>query len=145
MMLKEVTWGCVVVDCCECQYSFLPAVAFRRGTYCNSTDYDSRHRKDDGVEDKDVLDRLERPRRIHKQIQPRVQHPALRNHHDQPCQVDHNDGANGVFPHAKVAEDDEQGLQHHAPRRECACPEVQAAAALEQDEERYVDFNADVP
>lgn len=117
----------------------------RVGMYCNDAHDNRRHGKHDRVEDQRPPDVPQHPLVVHDEVQPRVQHPALRDDHDEPRQVDHGDGAEEVLPQAKVGEEDEERLQDDAPGHERARPEVQALAPLEHHEERDVDLQPDVP
>lgn len=114
-------------------------------THCYGANHHGWYGKHNRVEDEDVFDAPEHVGRVHQQVQPRVEHPALRHHHDEPREVDERDGRHGVLPHAKVGEDDEERLQDDAPRRECAGPKVQPAPPLEDEEQRRVDLDANVP
>ena len=78
-------------------------------------------------------------------MQPRVQDPTLRHHHDHPGQVDHGDAAQQVLPDPIVGDDDEEGLQDDTPRDQPAGPEVETSPSLEEHEEGHVDLNANVP
>ncbi len=117
----------------------------RRGTYSNGADNHGGYGKDDRVKDQDVLDDAEDAVGVHEQVQARVEDPALGYDHDEPGEVDEGDGGHGVLPDAKVGEDDEDGLEDDAPGGEGAGPKVEAAAALEEQEERGIDLEANVP
>lgn len=78
-------------------------------------------------------------------MQSRIQHPALGHDHDKPCEIDEGDRRHRSLPYAKVTEDNEERLKDDAPRCESAGPEVEAATALEEEEEGDVDFDANVP
>lgn len=82
---------------------------------------------------------------MHEQMQAGVEDPALGNDHDEPGEVDEGDGRDGIGPDAKVGEDDEDGLEDDAPGGEGAGPKVEASAALEEEKEGGVDFDANVP
>ena len=79
-------------------------------SHSNNAHDDRWYRKDNGLEDQDEFNPPQHRAMIHYQVQPRVQKPALRDDHDQPCQVNHSDGALEVGPYPKIGEDNEERL-----------------------------------